>query len=191
MLEISFKDEVLENYQATLADFGEGGARKLLNMALNRIGKKAFTAVKRDLRDATGAAYDQITDAVSEVKSNPGTLTYMIHAKADYLNLRAFHPYSGARAFTAAPWNERHAFPATFQPGPPRGYDSSATVYHRTGQGRAIKPSYGPNIAKEMVKPAVETDFKRVIYEVMEEIPRLIKLRLEHQGPFSRIVEEN
>ena len=183
-VEISFKNEVMQNFRDALSEFGDRGARKILNMALNKKGRVSLTAVKRDLSKVTGMTYDTVNQAVEEKKSSPMTLEYKIIGHGDWTNLRQFKPYSGARSFSAAPWNERRQFPNTFQPGPPRGYDSSATVYHRIGQTREIAPSYGPNIAREMMKPAVVSGWTFVINDVLPEVARLIKLRLERAGPF-------
>jgi len=184
-VEVDLHAPILENFGVQLTDMGSRGARKLLSMAANKVGHKALTQVRRSLVQQTGVPYSRMMLLVTGLEAWPGEdpLQYKITAIAGETNLREFKPYSGPRSFSAAPWNERRVFPNTFQPGLP-GSNPDGLVYHRVGDTRQIKPSFGPNVAREMLRDPTKQRFIDAAQEVIPEIARLIDLRLRKQGPF-------
>ena len=185
---INYKNRVLQNFQASLSELGERDARKLLSMAVNKVGRAAYVQVKRDLRDVTGIAYDTINTSVKEHKASPANMAYSITAGHQSTNLVQFKPRAGKTQFSAAPWNLRRVFPRTFQPGLP-GANPHATVFHRIGekipgQKQGIKPSFGPDLSREMLKPVIEKKWRIAAKGVVPEISRLMKLKMARLGPF-------
>lgn len=189
-VEISFANDVFQKFLGDLREVGERDALRILTMALNRKGHHAFVELKRYLVRRTGIEYDKISSVIAEHKAYPAHLAYSLDAETPYTNLREFKPYQGPRAFSAAPWGERHQFPNTFQPGAGGVPDPARLVYHRTGEGREIRPSFGPNTAVEMLRPMAVTEWRNAAEMIIPEIARMLRLRMQHLGPWQQVSTE-
>jgi hypothetical protein len=126
-----------------------------MSRALNHEGAKGYTQVKRALVRQTGIKYGLIGKAVKTIKAGPASLTFTIEAKGEETNIGLFGARQGKKGVSAAPWNKRHVFKSTFMVG-----KYGDKVYRRTGKTRLpIKPVYGPNIAREIVKDETAKTF--------------------------------
>lgn len=183
---ISAADEVMTRFGNQLGALGEGQAPRLMAMALNKEGDKGRTRVRRALMQQTGIRSHQISKAVKTVRAGPGRLQYAIEAKAGETNISMFglkvkwHEGSAMgqirklQTVSSAPWNVRRAFPGTFSI-PKFG----GRVFKREGAGRfPLKPVYGPNLAREIVKAQTKTEFETIGPKVATEVGRLLGLVL-------------
>jgi hypothetical protein len=168
---VSLADDIVARVGGAVARLGSGQARIAMSRALNHEGAKGFTQVKRVLVKQTGIKYGLITKAVTDQKSNPGTLTYQIIAHGNETNIALFGAVERKKGVSAAPWATRRIFPHTFFAG--------GKVFRRLGKARLpIKGVYGPNIAREIVKNESAAAFKlgtsRIADAVVHEVGRLM-----------------
>lgn len=172
---ISKADEVLTRFGNQLAALGDGKARIVMSRALNHEGDKGRTQVKRALVKQTGIKYGLINQAVKTIYSSPETLVYTLEARGDETNLNLFGARQGKKGVSAAPWAQRRVFKSTFMVGRYGG-----KVFRRVGKARfPIKPLYGPNLAREIVKDETAETFRRgaasiadrVAHEIARELP--------------------
>lgn len=183
---ISALDQVMARFGNQLGSLGEGEARRLMAMALNTEGNKGRTQVRRALMAQTGIRSHQIGKSLKTIKAAPGRLEYKIEAKAGETNISQFglkvtwHEGSAMgqirklQTVSAAPWNVRRTFPGAFSIARFGG-----RVFKREGAGRfPLKPVYGPNLAREIVKAQTKTEFETIGPKVVTEVGRLLGLVL-------------
>ena len=173
-IRISLQDDVLKRFGNQLLAMGNGNARIVMSRALNHEGDKGRTQVKRALAAQTGIKYGQIDKAMRTIHSSPATLTYKLIARGDETNLSLFGARQGKRGVSAAPWGQRRTFGSTFIVAKYGG-----KVFKRTGAKRfPIKPLYGPNIARELVKGSTADAFRagasNIAARVSHEIARMM-----------------
>lgn len=147
-IKISQRDDVLKRFGNRLASLGEEGARTVMSRGLNHEGDKGRTQVKKALVRQTGIKYGLINQAVNTKYSTPATLTYTIEARGSETNISLFGARQRKKGVSAAPWGKRRIFKHSFVV--PR---YSGRVFVRRGADRfPLKPLFGPNIARELVK---------------------------------------
>lgn len=173
-IRISQADQVLTRFGNQLAALGDGQARVIMSRSLNHEGEKGRTQVKRALVRQTGIKYGLIDKAMKTIYSTPASLTYTLEARGEETNLNLFGAKQGKRGVSAAPWNRRRVFPHTFMVDRYGG-----KVFVRTGKARfPIKPLFGPNIAREIVKDESEQAFRagsaNIVERIAHEIARLL-----------------
>jgi hypothetical protein len=146
-------DKVAEQYGDRLMQLSQRKARAVLSNALNRGGNMARTQIKRSLVAQTGIRAGLVEQAVKTIPSFPSTLAYTLAASGNETNLNLFGAHQGKKGVSAAPWKKRRVFKSTFIVGKFGG-----RVFKRLQHGHGpIKPLYGPNIARELMKsPTVE-----------------------------------
>jgi hypothetical protein len=172
-LDISASDQVLARYGNQLAALGEGQARTALSRALNHEGDKGRTQVKRALVKQTGIKYGAVDKAMATVRASPATLTYTLKARGDETNIAWFGGVQRHKGVSAAPWNKRRIFRHAFIV--PR----FGRAFIRTSKSRLpIRPLYGPNLARELVKDSSATawqnDVANIVTRVGHEIGRML-----------------
>ena len=174
-IQVSVGDDILKRFGNQLAALGEGKARTVIARALNHEGDKGRTQVKRVLVQQTGIKYGLINTAVKTIPATAASLTYTIEARGDETNLNLFGARQGKRGVSAAPWNKRRVFKHSFVI-PAYG----GKVFVREGKARfPLKPLFGPNIARELVKDQSAEAFKagaadiadRVAHEISRVLP--------------------
>lgn len=101
----------MDKYARALGMMGELRARQVFNAALNKVGDKGRTKVKRALAQATGVKYGV---GMRTIRSTPGSLQYVIEQPGVETNLALFGARQGARGVSARPWGVRRVFPSTF-----------------------------------------------------------------------------
>jgi hypothetical protein len=143
-------DGIIARYASQLAQLGPRAPQALAS-ALNHEGRKAFTQVKRVLVTQTGINYGQIEGQMKTRFAFPGRLRFEIQADGHETNLGAYQARQTGAGVSAAPWNDRHTFG---QPGRASFFlPGSRRVFIREGKARySIKPLFGPNLARELVK---------------------------------------
>lgn len=155
-----------------------------MSMALNSVGNKGRTRVRRGLMDQTGIRSHQINKAVKTIRAGGGRLQYALEARAGETNISMFGlkvtwregsamgQIRMLQTVSAAPWNTRRVFPGVFSI-PKYGN----RVFKRGGPGRfPLKAVHGPNLALEIVKAQSRTGFDITAPKVGEEVGRLLGL---------------
>lgn len=185
---ISVADQVMARYGNQLGALGAGEAPRLMAMALNTEGNKGRTRVRRALMAQTGIKSHQLTKAITTIKAGAGRLQYTIEAKGGETNVSMFGlkvRWKKATAIstrqrikvqevTASPWNKTRTFAGVFSI-PKFG----KRVFKRTSDERfPLKPVYGPNLAREIVKAQSRTQFETIAPRVGIEVGRLLGLVL-------------
>jgi hypothetical protein len=170
---ISAQEQVLARYGNALAALGEGQARTAFSRALNHEGDKGRTQVKRALVKQTGIKYGAVDKAMATVRATPATLTYTLKARGDETNIAWFGGVQRRKGVSAAPWHKRRIFKHSFIV--PR-FERS---FIRTSKNRLpIRPLYGPNIARELVKDssaaAWQSGVVNIVARVGHEIGRML-----------------
>jgi hypothetical protein len=170
---LSVRDRVLARYGNALAALGEGQARTALSRALNHEGYKGRTQVKRALVRQTGIKYGAVDKATVAVRATPANLTYKLKARGDETNIAWFGGVQRRKGVSAAPWHKRRIFRNSFIV--PR----FGRAFIRTSKSRLpIRPLYGPNLARELVKDSSAAAWQRgvanIVARVGHEIGRML-----------------
>jgi hypothetical protein len=181
-------DEHLAQYGNQLGALGAGQAARLMAMALNSEGNKGRTRVRQALMAQTGIRSHQIGKAMRTVKAGAGRLQYTLEAHAGETNVSMFGLKVQWRRVTAvstrermklqwvsaSPWNQGREFPGAFSI-----KRFGKRVFKRTSDVRfPLKPVYGPNLAREIVKAQSRTQFETIAPRVGVEVGRLLGLVL-------------
>lgn len=169
------KDGVYERYGKALKSISDRKAKRVLANALNRGGNQARTQVKRSLVSQTGIKYGQINKAVETKRAHPNNLSYSLIASGNETNLSLFGARQGKKGVSAAPWKKRRVFKSTFIV-----TEYNGRVFVREGKARGpLKPLFGPNIAREIVKAPTLGRWKQaegfVMKRVEHELMRLFR----------------
>jgi hypothetical protein len=179
---VSERDPVMRRYGNQLAFVGERGARVAQSRALNHEGRKGFTQVKRVLVAQTGIRYGDVNKAVREIPSTPVTLTYTLEGRGSETNIAWFHGTQRKKGVSAAPWNKRRIFPHTFLIG---AYGGKA-FKRLTRQRFPIKPVFGPNLARELVKDRSKAAFMSMTVKVAARVGHELHAMLMGYAPGAR-----
>ncbi len=186
---VNLKDQAFERFGNALGALGDGQARVVMSRALNHEADKARTLVKRTLAKQTGIRYGRVDGAIRTKRSLPSTLTYMIEARGDETNIGAYKAMQRQKGVSAAPWNMRRIFPHTFLLKAVAGIQGAVGVsndsggrliaFVRIGKGRrAIRPVFGPNLARELVKAETKAAFElgaaNILPRLAHEIARVL-----------------
>jgi hypothetical protein len=128
--------------------------RALYN-AINKLGDKLLTAVRRDLVQSTGAKYGRVMKAVKADRAHPRRLFYRIKASDTAMKLsdfaRSLKP--GQKNPSAKPWNHSRRFKGAFVI---RFKNGNTEIVKRIGKhnkGGKIRTLWGPIIPREMIRP--------------------------------------
>lgn len=188
---ISARDQVMARYGNQLGAIGDGEGRRLMAMALNTEGNKGRTRVRRALMEQTGIRSHQIGKAVKTIRAGAGALRYIIEARGGETNISMFglkvrwrrvqaisnRQRMRVQEVSASPWNTTRTFAGAFSI-PKFG----KRVFKRTTNERfPLKPVFGPNLAREIVKAQSRTEFEGIAPKVATEVGRLLGLVLSGQ----------
>jgi hypothetical protein len=173
MIEISINDTI-ERMAEHFEQVGEQ-MPAAISRALNRAGDMATTAIGRTLAHETGIAVGAAREAMSQKRSTPGDLEYVITIEGDFLPLSEFSPHETKKGISARPWGERRVFPSTFFiPG------ASGHVFARAGRERfPIRELWGPSLAREVERGQTEQVARDTVAEafprrLLHEVQRLL-----------------
>jgi hypothetical protein len=126
-----------------------------LTTAVNTVGPIATSQMKRVLPAQTGLKFKTINKAL---RGKSGGQTYTIASKGGDIRLKFFGARETSKGVTAAPWNSRRLYPATFIKSgwwPKRGKPvAHGQVMRRTGAGKfpIEQVRSGLFIPEEMIK---------------------------------------
>lgn len=129
-------------------------ARALYN-AVNKLGDKLLTAVRRDVAQETGAKYGRVMKVIKADRAHPNRLFYRIVATDKAMKVsdfaRTLRP--GAKNPSAAPWNKSRRFKGAFVI---RFKNGGTEIVKRIGKHNKsgkIRTLWGPILPKEMIRP--------------------------------------
>jgi len=113
-------DQTRVHFEAAVQRVGEQEANRAFNRALNSEGDKVRTAVRRALRQQTGAKAPLINRETRSFRSTFSNLVYTIEARGDHLGLSHFAPRQFRYGVRAKPWGRFQRFEGAFLIGQPR-----------------------------------------------------------------------
>ena len=172
---------VLEHYWNTVHRLGEGKARRIFAMAMNRTGKQGHTGVTRALAKQTSIKQKDIRANMKFIRTSPANLTTTISGRGRAFSLK----YFGAKQFNfgtrAKVWGKKQQFKSAFiHAGRPRSgiMVGGGHVFVRTSsKSNPIEKMFGPSIPVEMLKDEAVQAFEDNAREIMVEVTRLIKVK--------------
>jgi len=181
MLEYRWQGEGLEKLDEALNKLSnEGQAQRAYRIALNRVGKKAFTQVKRSLSKQVGLSQKKLIDLgnLEAKNSSIKNLEYKISGKGNHISLKEF----GARQFgygvKAKPWGKQNKFQSAFinagHAGSGKLVGNGHVFIRSTSASLPIRMLYGPAIPKEMIKDDTQEAFEGIAQELQPEIEKTI-----------------
>ena len=112
---------------------------------------------------------------MATIRATPATLTHTLKARGDETNIAWFGGVQRRKGVSASPCNKRRIFARSFIV--PR----SGRAFIRTSKKRLpIRPPYGPNLARELVKDSSAAAWQNrsadIVARVGHEIGRLLPL---------------
>lgn len=163
-------DDALAKFVRLLEQAGKGKARQAMSRALNDAGDKGRTQVRRALVKQTGMKYGWVIRGMKTRRASANSLAYTISESGDETNLREFGAKWLRPGVRAYPWGHSRIFTGSFLV-PSRGNK----VFVRQGAKRLpIKPLYGPNLGREVVKDQSREAFERIAPKLQPAIERAV-----------------
>jgi hypothetical protein len=159
-----------------MALLADRDATRILCRAARHEGSKALTQVRRVLQVKAGLGkYGMAMALVTKTDPSPNNMRLVISADGKETNLSIFGARQTASGISASPWGTQRTFRASFF------YNSK--VFHRTTASRLpIKPSYGPNIARELAKPYAVDVWKSSLKDINNRIQHEIEYFMLGRG---------
>jgi hypothetical protein len=129
--------------------------RRAFYNAVNKVGDKLLTAVRRDVAQTTGAKYGRVMKAITADRAHPNRLMYRINASDTVMKVSDFARgmRAGQKNPSASPWNKSRSFRGAFVI---RFKSGQLEIVKRKGKHNKngkIKALYGPIIPREMIRP--------------------------------------
>lgn len=171
-------DNVRKRFEATCRELGDGMARRVFSMALNKEGRKAYTAHRRALVRQTSIPRSSINAAVKFRQATRATFETRTTGHGRHLPLSLF----GARQFSygvrAKVWGKAQTYKSAFIVNRYAG-----NVFKRTSKARLpIERLWGPSIPVEMLKDKAFAAWEAQQNKVLSEAQRLIAVMLDGGG---------
>jgi hypothetical protein len=135
---------------------------EVLPKAINSVGDRVFTAVKRTLSQETGMPSARVAKVLRKSIAVPWRPVWRLIARDRYTSLKDFRPSDrSGRGITASPWNRTRLFRGTF-------FGPGGHVYRRIpgrvkGERERIKKLYGPALPVEMIRGQAATVFEQMV----------------------------
>lgn len=156
--------DAMNRLNVALGVYSDDVKRRALYHAINKLGSKLLTAVRRDLVITTGAKYGRVMRVVKADRAHPNRLWYRIKASDTAMKLSDFGtPGKGGkrgRNPRNRAWNKSRTYNGAFTIKLKGQWEIVKRVAPRKGAQRSgqngsgkIKVLYGPIIPKEMIKP--------------------------------------
>ncbi len=172
---VTFDPTGLDAFKRATDTLGTPKVRQILHFALDQVGNKAATEVKRALVKVTGIKYGEIGKAIKTTKSSASHLVYEITGTGRHYGLSHFNPRQTELGVQASPWGTTRVFPHTFL------IESLGGNVFKHGEGRSIKKLWGPSIPVEMEHEAIADVVFRQFVD--RELPRAVETKLAQYMP--------
>lgn len=147
--------DAMSRLKVALSAYSEEIKARALYNAINKLGDKLLTAVRRDVAQETGAKYGRVMKAIKSDRAHPNRLFYRIVATDKAMKVsdfaRTLRP--GAKNPSAKPWNKTRRFRGAFVI---RFKNGDTEIVKRIGEHNKngkIRTLWGPIIPKEMIRP--------------------------------------
>jgi hypothetical protein len=153
-IKIVFDPRGLDNFERALTQLGQHRLNTVLHYALDQVGKKLSTQVRKELVKQTAIPRTEVDRCVRDIQSGANRLIYTIEGISHHVALAKswFRPTQQSAGVYATPWNHPRTFPNTF-------IDRFVGwVFKRSGESRRLL--WGPSIAAEMDRDLVPIAFK-------------------------------
>ncbi len=156
--------DAMSRLNVALSVYSEEVKMRALYNAINKLGSKLLTAVRRDVAQETGAKYGRVMKAIKADKAHPNRLFFRIVATDQAMKLSDFARTlrAGAKNPSAAPWNKSRRFKGAFVIRFKSGATEIVKRIGRHNKSGKIKMLWGPIIPKEMIRPG-NPSTKRII----------------------------
>ena len=165
-------DDVRIKFEATVYRVGSGAARKVFSRAMNSVGRKTFTQVKRALVQQTSLKPGVVNANTKFWNSSQGKLETRIDGRREYFGLSYFQPKQGARGTSAFVWGKTQFFPHAFVVP-----SLSNNVFVRTSHKRLpIEKMFGPSVHKELMQDQSLAAWEQGNRGISDEAMRLLGL---------------
>ena len=157
-------------FEAACHRLGDGEARRAFSMALNKEGRKAYTAHRRELVKQTSIPRPVVAAALRFDSARRNRLETRITGSGRHLPLSVFKPRQFSYGVRAKVWGRHQTYRSAFLV---RGFGNEA--FKRVGQARLpIERLWGPAVPSEMLRdeavavwqdqlPAVDAEAKRLM----------------------------
>jgi hypothetical protein len=169
---ITEPDDVRIRFEAACFRIGESAARQAFSLALNKEGRKAYTAHRRALAEQSSIPRGAVTAAMKFRASTRATLETRIIGTGRHLPLSVF----GAKRFSygvrAKVWGRAQTYRSAFVVGRFGG-----NVFKRTSKARfPIEQLWGPAVPVEMLRDEALAAWEAQHGKVLQEAQRLMAL---------------
>lgn len=154
------------HFEAMVKRANSRDAKLAMVRAINHETAKAYTQVKRVLRDETGIKYGDINKAVKRKRASYNALrmSAAIIARGGAMPLKYFQARQFKYGVRAKPWNKARQFKGAFIVKSLSGH-----VFHRTSKKRLpIEMLWGPSLPKELVREKSVNAFNRATDQIAE-----------------------
>jgi hypothetical protein len=159
--------DAMSRLSVALKTYSQEVQDRALYNAINKLGSKLLTAVRRDLVRTTGAKYGRVMRAVWADKAHPNRLFFRIIAKDSAMKLSDFGTPGKGGVAGRNPKNNAWAHSRAYKNAFTVKIGGQWEIVKRTSSGAgsmrrkggsqvragSVKILYGPIIPKEMIKP--------------------------------------
>lgn len=169
LVEVRVDTRELDRLKLAFLELGADGFARGEARAINHVGNKAFTRVRRETARQTGLKVGDVNAAMRKRLATAGEPVYRIIGRGAHFPAYKFGGRQTRKGASAAPWNKRRVFPGTFVARMPTGH---VGIFHRkTAERRPIKELWGPAVPVEMIKGEAKSAFEQLVGA--ELMPRL------------------
>jgi hypothetical protein len=167
-------DDVRIRFEAACLHLGEGEARRVFSMALNKEGRKSFTQMRRSLAKQSSIPRGAVNEATSFRSASRNALSTTTTGSGRALPLSFFGAKQFSYGVRAKIWGKAQTFRSAFVV---TRFNNG--VFKRTGKARfPIEQLWGPSIAKEMLRDQAYEAWKEQHPRILTESSRLAALVL-------------
>lgn len=167
-------DDVRIRFEAACNRLGEGDARRAFSMALNKEGRKSFTAMRRALSQQSSIPRGAVNAAMRFKGATPTTLSTTTSGSGRHLPLSSFGAKQFSYGVRARIWGRAQTFRSAFVV---NRYGNGA--FKRKGNARfPIEQLWGPAVPVEMLRDEAHAAWTDQHPRVLRESERLIGLLL-------------
>ncbi len=165
-------DDVRIRFEATCFRIGDGAARQAFSLALNKEGRKAYTAHRRALAEQSSIPRGAVTAAMKFKPSTRSTLETRIIGAGRHLPLSVFGAKQFSYGVRAKVWGRAQTFRSAFVVDRFGG-----NVFKRTSKARfPIEQLWGPAVPVEMLRDEALAAWEVQHGKVLQEAQRLMAL---------------
>ena len=165
-------DNIRIRFEAACYRLGEGAARQVFSLALNKEGRKAYTAHRRALAEQSSIPRGAVTAAMKFKASTRATLATRIVGSGRHLPLSVFGAKQFSYGVRAKIWGRAQTYRSAFVVS---RFDGN--VFKRTSKARfPIEQLWGPAVPVEMLRDEALDAWEAQHGKVLQEAQRLMAL---------------